>query len=96
MQPIVLTYKLLEPVVLAGSTISELQFRKPTSKQCRQIPLKEELLTIGVFLDVAAKLTDQPPTVLDQLGMEDMQEVVKITADFIGSSQPTGEPPSAS
>ncbi len=83
-------YRLKHPVTLAGTTITELTFRPARAKDFRGIPAKEELITMGHFLDIAAKLAEQPPSVIDQMHPEDVGDVVEIVAGFFGVSPPTG------
>ncbi len=84
------TYTLKHPVTIAEKPITSLTFRKARSKDFRSIPLKDELLTLGVFMDIAAKLSEQPPVVIDSLDPEDLTEVLEIVTAFFGVSLPTG------
>ena len=85
------TYLLKHPISRAqGTPITSLTFRPARAKDFRGIPAKDDLITMGHFLDIAAKLAEQPTMVIDQLHPDDVAEVVEIVAGFFGVSLPTG------
>jgi hypothetical protein len=83
-------YKLKYPVVIAETTIAELAFRRPRSKDFRELPADESRITIGHFLTLAAKLANQPSAVLDALDPEDMGGVMEVVSGFFPDSLATG------
>ena len=85
------TVKLREPIPFGSETITELTLRKPKAKDFRRMPMSPG---IGDLLDLAGQLSAQPKAVIDELGPEDMQEVLERVGDFFPSGRGTGPTPS--
>jgi hypothetical protein len=66
--------KLTNPIKWGNEMISELIFRDVIAKDLRSIKLSS--MDFGDILDLAAKLSGHPPSVLDQLSMVDVGRVV--------------------
>lgn len=81
------TLKLKEPVQFGSDTISELILKKPKAKHFRNLPSQPD---VGDILDLASKLCDQPPSLIDELGVEDMAALLEVVHDFFPSSLGTG------
>jgi hypothetical protein len=80
--------KLREPVKQGSELISVLFVRKPKAKDFRALPA--EGASTGDILDFAAKLVGQPPSVVDELCMEDFQELMEVVGNFVMPGQMTG------
>jgi hypothetical protein len=81
--------KLKDPVSHGSETIKELEIRKPKAKDLKEMPLMNQ--NIGHFLTMASNLSGQPPSVIEELSIPDMQEVVAVVQNFIEGSPQTGK-----
>lgn len=89
--------KLKFPIAFGSEKIEEIKFsRPPVAKDMRDLPADSEKWTVGNYLEVASKLTAQPPAVLDKLDLEDLAEVMKAVGELRQRGPETGAPPSAS
>ena len=79
--------KLKEPIQVGSEQITELKFRKMKAKDIRNLPAAPNT---GDLLNIAGKLCAQPPSVIDELGMEDTVEVLEVVSSFLPGSRPTG------
>lgn len=84
------TIRLKEPIAFGTQTIDELTLRKPKAKDFRRMPMNPG---VGDLLDLAGQLAGQPKAVIDELGAEDMQEVLERVGDFFPDSPGTGGKP---
>lgn len=91
------TIKLRVPVQLGTQLVDELNFRVPTAKDFRGLPLD---LDMNGLLKIAGRLCGQTDVVIDRLtgGMTwgDLGEVISTVSFFISGSQKAGSAPSAS
>lgn len=71
--------KLKEPVQAGSETISVLEFEVMKAKHLRKMAAKP---TIDDLLNLAGKLCNQPPSVIDELGMDDTQAVMELVSGF--------------
>lgn len=83
-------YKLKNPIQVGSEKIEVLKFREPKAKDFRDMPMEPK---IGDMLNVAGKISNNPPSTIDQLSTADMPEVLKIVGEFMGTGQPTGVQP---
>lgn len=81
------TVKLKDPIQFGSETISELVLQKPKAKHFRALPTQPDT---GDILNLAGKLCGQPPSVIDELSIEDMAAVMEAVSDFLPSSLATG------
>lgn len=81
------TIKLAEPIQFGSETIEELVFRKPKAKDFRSMPVDPG---VGDLLNLAGRLAGQPPSVIDDLSVEDMLAVLEIVEGFIPAGRETG------
>ena len=79
---------LTEPVMDGDKQIVDLVLRKPKAKDFRAIRQTDR--PFGLLFDLAAHLAGVPPSVIDQLCMEDAHRVMAITQRFLGDSPATG------
>lgn len=82
--------KLKEPIKHGSETISELVFRKPKAKDFRSVPMEPNM---GDILNLVGKLSGQPPSVIDELGTEDMMEACAKVSGFFPAGLGTGKTP---
>ena len=75
--------RLEEPVQFGSETISELELQKPKAKHFRTMPAEP---TTGDLLDLAGRLSGQPPKVIDELSIGDMKKVLETVAGFLSTS----------
>lgn len=80
--------ELTEPVKHGKNEITELELREPRAKDMRKVSLSP---TMGEMLDIAATISNNPPSVIDQLCIKDTMKVVEVIGDFLGDSPQTGE-----
>jgi hypothetical protein len=81
-------YTLKKPIVFGSQTIDRLDFREPVAKDLRGVDLSAR--TIDANLTFASRLCGQPMPVIDQLGMADLEEVLKIVEGFLSPGPGTG------
>lgn len=82
------TVKLKEPIHVGSEVISELHFRKPKARDLKVMKGKGGMSDL---LDLAAALSDQPPSVIGEMGIDDTMEVVQVIGVFMNVGPQTGE-----
>jgi len=75
------TLILAKPIQHGSEVITQLKFREPIAKDFRDIPVKDA--TTGNILDLAASICEQPPSVINRLGIADMGEVLNFVGSFM-------------
>jgi|LakMenEpi03Aug12_release.lakeMendotaPanAssembly.Ray.scaffolds.fasta_scaffold2947594_2 hypothetical protein len=75
------------PIHWGDKTITELTFEELTGKALRS--LKIHNLEFGDLLDVAARLTNHPPSFMDKLTGKDATKVVEIVGKLLGNGTST-------
>lgn len=80
--------KLDKPIHWEDEMISELVLREPKALDMRNLPLDPK---VGDFLDVASKITNMYPQVINQLCVNDMWKVVSAIGNFTPSGQEIGK-----
>ena len=65
---------LKKPIKWGNELVVDLSFREVVARDLRSLKLSE--MQFGDLLDLAARLSGHPPSVLDQLSMEDVGTVV--------------------
>lgn len=83
--PVTLTLK--EPIQFGTQRIEQFTIRKPKGKDFRGMPVEPN---IGDLLDLAGRLAAQPKAVMDELGPEDLAEVLGVVGDFFPGGPGTG------
>lgn len=81
------TIELKEPVVFGSETFSKLEMSKPKAKHLRKLPQDPGT---GDLMDLASRLCDVPPSVIDELSVPDLMTVLEAIGDFLPASQKTG------
>ena len=79
--------KLKVPIEQGTEKIHELVLRRPKARDFRGLPMEPSL---GHVLDLAGDLSGQAPSVIDELDVEDMMEVVGVLEKFMPGGQETG------
>lgn len=85
MEPRIL--KLKDPIQFGSETIGELRIRVPKAKDIRGLPKDPDT---GDILNLAGRLCGQPPTVIDELSIHDVGELMEIVGNFMEPGQATG------
>lgn len=83
-------YKLKTPIQIGSEKIEVLKFRVPKAKDFREMPMSPKF---GDMLNLAAKISNNPPSTMDQLSVIDMQEVLTLMGEFMGDGQEIGVQP---
>ena len=79
--------KLREPIKHGSEIISELTIQKPKAKHIRGLP---QAPNTGDVLNLGGKLCGQPPSVIDELCIEDTQDLLEIVESFMVGGRETG------
>lgn len=79
--------KLNEPVQHGSETITEMTVVKPRGKHLRRLPANP---TTGDNLDLLARLTGHPPSVIDELGADDIEKLIEAADSFLPPGRLTG------
>ncbi len=79
--------RLKEPVQFGSEIVAELSLRRPKAKDFRRLPMDPKF---GDILDLAGQLAGQPKAVMDELGAEDLMEVMNLVGGFIPGGRGTG------
>ena len=82
-----LKIKLVEPFQFGSQFIDELEMQPPKAKHIRNMPAAPNT---GDILNLAGKLCGQPPSVIDELGMEDTMKVLEVVGNFMQAGPKTG------
>lgn len=85
--------KLKEPIKVGEKEITELTVRKPKAKDLRKLPTAAK--TLSEMLDFAGHLCGEPPSTIDELGIEDAVQIFEVITDFLPDSLLTGKAQSA-
>lgn len=76
------------PVKHGSEEIRELNFRRPKGKDMRKLPSD---VSVGDIMDLAARLSGYPPSVMDELEIADFNAVNEVIGDFLGAGPKTGK-----
>ena len=80
-------YKLVEPVQMGSTTVSEINFRKPKAKDIRNLGVE---MNVDALLTFAQLISDQPKFIFDEMGIPDAQAVMALVSDFFGGGPHNG------
>lgn len=80
--------KLSQPIQYGTETISELNLREPKAKDMRGMPLQ---MGMDDMLTLAARCSEQPPSVIDELCFADLTAVTEAIGTFIKPGPQTGK-----
>lgn len=87
------THKLNHPVKHGEETITELVFkRRPVGKDSRGIQITK-LDDGNTLVPLVARLTNNPPSLIDNLDLEDLLTVGGLLGDFFQIGRTTGSKP---
>lgn len=81
-------YELKEPIHFGEQVITKLVFKPLKAKHVRGTDQK---VGVDQLLTLASKVTGVTSEMLDEMGMEDMTEVIKIVGGFLNPGRSTGE-----
>lgn len=83
-------YPLKHPVELSGELVTEVTIGRLKGKHMRSLPADTKAYTVGVIMDLAAKLMGESSVLLDEMDSEDVQEVCEIVGERFGGGPATG------
>lgn len=78
---------LFEPIQYGSEKIEEMQIRKPKAKDLRPMPLEVQTKDL---LDLGGRLAGHPPSVIDELCIEDTFDLLEIVGNFYERGRRTG------
>ncbi len=87
------TVPLKHPIEAHGETITALTLRRPTLGTLKHLKLSEDMmaeLTGADLVAIVSSLAGIPPSSVEQIDLEDLEEVGKAIGDFFGTSPRTG------
>lgn len=91
--------KLRDPIKVGsaekGYTVEAINIRPPTAKDFRKLPMITGL-EMDTLLELTERLSGESAHVIDQLGGDDLAEVVAVVSGFMPSFQSGGSKPSGS
>ena len=80
--------KLQNPLTLGSSRIDELKIRPPKARDFKGVPLgKDGVLDLGLFIPLASKLTNEPPSTIEELSSQDYLALVEMLSHFLSVSK---------
>jgi uncharacterized NAD-dependent epimerase/dehydratase family protein len=77
------------PIEHGSETIAELVLQRPKAKHFRGMPVENQ--TMDDMFTLIAKLSGQPPSVIDELDTADLEEVSKRLEGFMPRGRGTGK-----
>ncbi len=77
--------KLSTPINAHGETVTELEFRDPTARDLRDLPVSG-LKTFGDMYPIISSVAGIPPSSVDQLSAVDIVEAMNFIAPFFDRS----------
>lgn len=86
-------HRLANTIQVGSETIAELTFSPIKGKHLRGIVFSSKGMLFDDLLTVAGRLCKQPPSVMDEIEGEDLEEVLEIVSGFISSGRKTGKKP---
>lgn len=84
------TYPLKHPITIGSETHTEVKIGRIKGKHMRTLPADPKLYTMGVIMDLAAKVMGESAILLDEMDSDDLTEVVAIVGERLGGGLPTG------
>lgn len=81
-----ITLKLIEPVTVGTETITEINFKKPKTKDLRTL----NSFSVNDLLTFAQSLSDQSKFVFDEMSLQDGQAAMELVSSFFQKSRGTG------
>lgn len=88
-----LIHKLTKPLKHGDKSVSELTFtRTPVAKDLRGMSLRE-LDKTDNLIALVGRLTDTPPSVIEQMDLTDLMGVMEVVTAFLPSGPRTGSGP---
>ena len=80
--------RLEEPIAHGDDILIEmLTLKKPKAKHIKHMKMDASVLAIDDMLKLGGKLAMQPPSVMDELGMNDLMAVVGVVEDFLPDTE---------
>jgi hypothetical protein len=85
-------YKLKHPVKLGSETHTEVKIGRIKGKHMRALPADPKAYSMGVMMELAAKVMGESSALLDEMDVEDLTEVCGIVGERLAGGQTTGDP----
>jgi len=82
------TILLVHPIEHGNEKIEKLVLRRPLAGDLYDFPAEAKM---GDLMDLAAKLSSQPPSVIKRLEMDDTFPVLEVVGNFMKSGRETGK-----
>lgn len=86
-----ITYTLKRPITIGSETHTEVKIGRVKGKHMRALPADPKLYTMGVIMDLAAKVMGESAVLLDEMDSEDLTEVCGIVGERVAGGQTNGE-----
>lgn len=83
-------YTLKTPITIGSETHTEVKIGRIKGKHMRALPGDPKLYTMGVIMDLAAKVMGESAVLLDEMDSEDLLEVAGIVGERLGGGQAIG------
>lgn len=85
-----LVYKLKHPITIGSETHTEVKIGRIKGKHMRSLPADPKAYSMGVIMDLAAKVMGESSVLLDEMDAEDLTEVCEIVGERIEGGRTTG------
>ena len=83
--------KLKHPIKIGeAEPITELKFRRGKMGDAKGVTISLAGVDLGIILEVAGRLCEQPQMVIERIDQDDIGEVVAIVGDFFARCLPGG------
>lgn len=86
----IITYTLKHPITIGSETHTEVKIGKIKGKHMRSLPGDPKLYTMGVIMDLAAKVMGESSVLVDEMDAEDLMEVANLVGERLAGGQATG------
>lgn len=88
------TIKLREPIIQDGlPPVTEIVLQKIKARHMRKFPVDTSKITFENILELVGSASGQPDHVIDELGIDDLQEIAETVAGFMNRGPKTGDTP---
>lgn len=83
-----------EPLKAGSQVITELVVKPMRAKHMGGMPLDKAAMQFSHLLEIAGRLTGQPPVILGEIRGRDLATLLEIVGGFFSDFLPTGDEPS--
>lgn len=82
---------LAEPLKAGSQAITELVVKPMRAKHMAGMPLDKAAMQFSHLLEIAGRLTGQPPAVLGEIRGQDLADLLEVVGGFFSDFLPTGD-----